>query len=267
MSEQLMVHGDSVEWTRAQPAGSFDVIATDVPYGVPMQHKGVTAWHLDDNLETSDTKAVVEASCHEWARVLGETGVVYAMCGDLIYAEMQGWMHDAGFKTRPWVWCKTNPRALIGPWRIGVELGLFGYRRLPPKAVEGAGINYHVGPTVGGGARVRHPETDDTHPTQKPVAMVEEWLRRTPGRVLDPFAGSGSMLEAARTLDLDAVGVERSREFFEIACHRLSQPVSPVAPEGGAPAPEAGPSERVAQRPGPVLARDRMAIARSVVGS
>ena len=61
------------------------------------------------------------------------------------------------------------------------------------------------------------------HPTLKPIALME-WLCRLVGhpngRGLDPFAGSGSTLRAARTLGLSMDGIERDPAFAEIARHR-----------------------------------------------
>jgi len=51
-----------------------------------------------------------------------------------------------------------------------------------------------------------------------------EWLCRLvghpKGRGLDPFAGSGSTLRAARALGLAFDGIERDPTFAEIARHR-----------------------------------------------
>ena len=65
-----------------------------------------------------------------------------------------------------------------------------------------------------------------THPTVKPLALMR-WLVRmvTPpgGLVLDPFAGSGTTLLAAREEGLRAVGIEREAEYAQMAAHRLRQ--------------------------------------------
>jgi len=65
--------------------------------------------------------------------------------------------------------------------------------------------------------------TKSTHPTVKPQALME-WLCRLvghpKGRGLDPFAGSGSTLRAARALGLAFDGIERDPTFAEIARHR-----------------------------------------------
>ncbi len=62
------------------------------------------------------------------------------------------------------------------------------------------------------------------HPTVKPLALMR-WLVRlvTPpgGLVLDPFAGSGTTLLAAREEGFDAIGIELDEHYCEIAAQRL----------------------------------------------
>jgi site-specific DNA-methyltransferase (adenine-specific) len=64
------------------------------------------------------------------------------------------------------------------------------------------------------------------HPTQKPEKILAALLGYSVpvgGSVLDPFAGSGSTLLAARALGLWAVGIERDEAFCEVAARRLEQ--------------------------------------------
>lgn len=62
------------------------------------------------------------------------------------------------------------------------------------------------------------------HPTVKPLALMR-WLVRlvTPpgGVVLDPFAGSGSTLEAARLEGFDFIGIERELDYARLVDVRL----------------------------------------------
>jgi DNA modification methylase len=59
------------------------------------------------------------------------------------------------------------------------------------------------------------------HPSLKPQAFLRQVVRGAlplgRGTLLDPFAGSGSTLAAAIAVGYDAVGVERSAEYFDLA--------------------------------------------------
>ena len=62
------------------------------------------------------------------------------------------------------------------------------------------------------------------HPTVKPVALME-WLVTlvTPanGVVLDPFAGSGTTLQAALNEGFDPIGVEQDADYIQLINKRL----------------------------------------------
>jgi site-specific DNA-methyltransferase (adenine-specific) len=63
------------------------------------------------------------------------------------------------------------------------------------------------------------------HPTIKPIALMQYLCRLTAtptgGTVLDPFAGSGTTLLAARAEGRKAIGIELSEEYCEIIAKRL----------------------------------------------
>lgn len=64
------------------------------------------------------------------------------------------------------------------------------------------------------------------HPDEKPLAVVEPLVRECtePGAlVLDPFAGAGTVLLAARLLGRRAVGVELNEAYAEKAAARLAE--------------------------------------------
>lgn len=66
------------------------------------------------------------------------------------------------------------------------------------------------------------------NPTEKPEAILEPLIAYgcpPGGLVVDPFAGSGSTLAAARSLGMRAVGIEIRPEQCEAASRRLAQDV------------------------------------------
>lgn len=78
---------------------------------------------------------------------------------------------------------------------------------------------------VGSNAR-QHSEGMRFHPTQKPLELMEWCLGLVPdGIVLDPFAGSGSTLRAAKDLGRKAVGIEVEEKYCQIAAERCAQDV------------------------------------------
>lgn len=64
------------------------------------------------------------------------------------------------------------------------------------------------------------------HPTVKPLALMRYLLKlvmppNSNAIVLDPFAGSGSTLVAAKQLGFNAIGIEKEAEYCEIARKRI----------------------------------------------
>lgn len=70
------------------------------------------------------------------------------------------------------------------------------------------------------------------HPTEKPLGILDPLIRYAcppGGLVVDPFAGSGSTLDAARQSGRRAIGIEAREEYCEAAVRRLSALTLPAA--------------------------------------
>lgn len=64
------------------------------------------------------------------------------------------------------------------------------------------------------------------HPTEKPIALLQHLIAYacpTDGLIIDPFAGSGATLDAARQTGRRAIGIEAHEPYAERAARRLEQ--------------------------------------------
>lgn len=85
--------------------------------------------------------------------------------------------------------------------------------RLKSKGVSGIGDVWRVSQ-----------ESNAGHPAPFPVALPAKAIDATaPKLVLDPFAGIGSTLCAAKLAGVEAIGIEKSERYCELAANRLSQ--------------------------------------------
>ncbi len=63
------------------------------------------------------------------------------------------------------------------------------------------------------------------HPTQKPVDLMK-WcidIIGSPSNIIDPFMGSGTTGVAAMEMGKHFIGIERERQYFDIACERIER--------------------------------------------
>lgn len=66
----------------------------------------------------------------------------------------------------------------------------------------------------------------DYHPTAKPIALMEVLIKQSSNVgdvVLDPFAGGGSTLIAAKRLERQYIGFEIDEQYYDMANRRLTQ--------------------------------------------
>lgn len=70
------------------------------------------------------------------------------------------------------------------------------------------------------------PESGSDHPAPFPLKLATTAIGSTKAdMIVDPFAGSGTTLRAAKDLGRKAIGIELSERYCEIAANRLGQEV------------------------------------------
>ena len=131
-------------------------------------------------------------------------------------------MHDGSEEV-----LKGFPHTKSGKMKQHIEGGQYNvYGKMYPRDVEtigdeGSAARFFYCPKTSKSEKGK----DNNHPTVKPIKLMKYLCRLvTPkgGTVLDPFMGSGSTGIAAKDEGFEFIGIEREKEYFEIAERRVS---------------------------------------------
>lgn len=222
-----LYHGDSTPALEAMSDAEVDLVITDPPYDErthAMARSNNTAGPAGMRSLHGSRAAFGSLSAADHRALFTRLGEITSgwIISSLSSATAFEFELDppAGLRClRVAAWVKTNPMPILSADRpaMGWEPIVCLHRedRKPKWNGGGRAMNY-VGPTSQGSG----------HPTQKPLAMVQQWVQlfSSPGdRILDPFAGSGTTLLAARNEGRRAVGFEVNERYCELTAKRLSQ--------------------------------------------
>lgn len=245
---RTLYHGDSREIVAELEPGSVDMIFTDPPYGhrnkdgdlahalLARAHGSQTVARPIANDGAEEADALARWLFAEAHRVLVPGGCACVCCGggggsDPQYARWGLWLDEALGLKHMVVWDKGG-LGLGWHYHRNYEMVLVGQRAGGPcRWFGGSAV-----PNIVRIPRVRAMD-EDAHPTPKPLALVGWFLRNHAQKgdlVLDPFAGEGTTLRAAKDRGLRAIGCELEERWCERAARRLEQEVldlGPVAPE------------------------------------
>lgn len=204
-------------------AGQFDVILTDPPYGINAQDFGDGAGrlasiehHYDDSYES--WQKLLKAWADLSFRVAKSQAHAYVFCDIDRFHELRDFMRAAG-----WYVFRT-PFTIVKDGSGRVPLPDRGPRRQSEwllYAIKGNKPVTHIYPDV----ITARADENMTHGAQKPVAVYTNLLQRSvqPGdKVLDCFAGTGTILPAAHGFQCSATALEQNPEYYAMCLKRLS---------------------------------------------
>jgi site-specific DNA-methyltransferase (adenine-specific) len=186
-----------------------DLLLTDPPYGINHVSGGGNGgkWH---NVRHQGVRITDDDNPFDPAHLLGRSPVI--LWGANFYSDKLpggGWL----------VWDKRHGIEAMEFNRSDSELAFFSgsktvktFRHLWHGLCRATEIGEHL------------------HPTQKPVALMKWCIGMVPNAtlVLDPYAGSGPTLHAAKQMGRRAIGIEIEERYCEIAAKRLAQEVLPL---------------------------------------
>lgn len=216
-----LYHGDSMEHLATLDDSSFDCVITDPPYTEEVHanarsSKGniSSAGAIDFEHFTDD---LLDHAFEEMGRV-SKRWVISTLAWQQAFRISQNSPTTLDFK-RLGVWVKTTyaPQVLADRPSSAWEAIVYLHKAGQISSWNGGGKH---GNYVGNIAK------PNGHPTAKPVELINffvEMFTNHGDSILDPFAGSGTTLLAARTLGRKAVGYEMSEKYCELAASRLDQ--------------------------------------------
>jgi hypothetical protein len=188
----VIYHGDCRE---ALPSVAFDAVVSDPPYGVLAEGGSAATRRSGGNADSgvmawdvAPDRALLEALTAKPAMLWGGCHLLLPPTfGYLVWDKQIDGLNFGEVE-----YCWTNMR--FAP-------RVFRYRAV---GVDGGKV----------------------HPTQKPEALMlwcMSFLPKSVRVVVDPFAGSGTTLVAAKRVGRPAIGIEREEKYCEIAANRLRQ--------------------------------------------
>ena len=212
--------GDAVEFLRAIPDSSIDLLITDPAYESLEKHR---------KIGTTTRLKVSKASSNSWFdifpndrfselfeqifRVLAKNSHFYLLCDQETAFIVKPLAEEVGFKFwKPIVWDKMK----IGMgyhYRARYEFVLFfekGKKKLSDLSI----------PDV-----LQVPRVYRGYPTEKPVELMDILIKQSSiegDYVCDPFMGSGSVAVSAIQLKRNFIGNDLSADAIEHTTNRLS---------------------------------------------
>lgn len=237
-SEGCIVCGDCLGILPRLPDKSVDLILTDPPYGhnnnngdlIHRREKALGVGKVGEPrpIENDGPKAneVLRGSLPFWRQVLKPGCCCCCCCGgggpDPQFARWSLWLDEVFQFKQMVVWDK-------GPMGMGWHYRR-SYETVLVAQVPGAACHWFGNSTIENiirpgdyGIRKIIPSADD-HPTPKPVALASHFinLHSEAGEVvLDPFAGHGWAVVAAKLLGRRYIGIEIDPKYCGTARQRL----------------------------------------------
>ena len=221
-----VVHGDCLEVMKNIPNESIDLILTDPPYGISFKSARQTYQEKIKNDGLDEWQKILPEFLKYFTKVISPVGCCCCCCGGgggktpvTAIFTMEAIKHMNLIQTLVWrkfvgVGWKYRPayENIVILSKSKDDYSWYDDSKKMANVIEG--INQDI------------PLNKWQHPTQKPVELMEVLIKnhtKVGDIVLDPFAGSGVTLEAAKKLGRRYIGIEIEPKYIEMCKRRLAQ--------------------------------------------
>jgi len=210
-----IVCGDCLELMAEIPNKAVDLVLTDPPYFLPVQHyvgtreSGFSKRTLGD---TSILSGYFRTFFKELSRITTTAGTWYVFCDGQSYPIFYQEMFPYVKYVRPLIWDKEISYNGY-TWRHQHELIAWGEGEESQRIPTGDGDILKCRGVL---------QVNRKHPAEKPLNLIGKILQKhTTDLILDPFCGSGTTCVAAKMLGRRYIGIDISQNYVDIARERL----------------------------------------------
>ncbi len=228
-----IIQGDVLQVLRKLDANIFDVGITSPPYNKQEKQEG---WLVKNVVYDNYSDRVPEKVYQDQQiKVLDELYRVTKPGGSFFYNHKIRW--ERGKMLHPYFWVAQTKWVVRQEiiWNRTIAGNIRGWRFWQIDERIYWLIKLKDNNTIGEELQSRHallksiwdifPERSTPHPAPFPIELptrcIYSILNENKGIVIDPYAGSGTTLVAAKLLGMDYLGIEISPEYINIAKERL----------------------------------------------
>lgn len=216
-----IIHGDALEIIPTLDDESIDCVITDPPYGIDFS----TTRYRNDKYSVmpndDDIKVAIEV-LEKIGRVMKENTHAYFFTRWDVYPLLVSHIPEELSLSSVIIWNKGAGGHGMGDldiWAPQYEMIMFlmkGKRKIVGRRL----------PNVLTFQDIRFTGEKKYHPVQKPINLIKTLIVKSSNKsevVLDPFAGSGTTLVAAKKCGRNAIGIELCEEYCKIIEERLKR--------------------------------------------
>ena len=214
--EQEIIEGDSRKILKTLNKKSYDLLLSDPPYGMDFK----SGWNTKDKIQNDkieDTVVLFEEVLKECVPLLKDDAHFY-LFGNINYLpQIKPIIEKYLTLKNILIW----DRQIIGMGDLksygnSYDIVYFGYNK-KWKDLNGTRdrdiLNFQ-----------RVDASKNIHPTEKPLDMLEYLIKKSSqenDKILEPFAGGGSTLIAAKNTNRKATGIEIENKYVELIKQRI----------------------------------------------
>ena len=214
--EQEIIEGDSRNILKTLNKKSYDLLLSDPPYGMDFK----SGWNTKDKIQNDkieDTVVLFEEVLKKCVPLLKDDAHFY-LFGNINYLPQIKRIIEKYLTLKNiLIW----DRQIIGMGDLksygnSYDIVYFGYNK-KWKDLNGTRdrdiLNFQ-----------RVDPAKNIHPTEKPLDMLEYLIKKSSNendKILEPFAGGGSTLVAAKNTNRKATGIEIENKYVELIKQRL----------------------------------------------